>query len=308
MMTDYRRLAQQLRETYPGLDVREQEPMSRHTTFHVGGCVSLFVRPTITEEVEGICRLLREQGEKPFIMGRGSNLLFGDADMDGVVLQLAENFSSCTRESETELYAQAGITMVRLAQLAQGYGLTGLEFAGGIPGALGGGIAMNAGAYGGELKDVLVTVDYLDEDLRCRSERAEDCDLRYRHSKFSDTGCVVLGARLRLEKSSEEAVKTRMEELKAKRTASQPLDFPSAGSTFKRPEGGYAVAMIDEAGLKGYTVGGAQVSPKHAGFVVNCGGATCEDVLRLMQDVQDRVYARTGIRLEPEVKIIRSLK
>ena len=307
-MTDYRRLAQQLRELYPGMDVREQEPMSRHTTFHVGGRVSLFVRPSTIEEVEGVCRLVKAQGEKTFIMGRGSNLLFDDCDMDGVVLQLAENFSSCIRESETKLYAQAGVTMVRLAQIAQGYGLTGLEFAGGIPGALGGGVAMNAGAYGGELKDVLVTVDYLDEQLEKHSVPASECDLSYRHSLFSDTGCVVLGARLQLQSSTEQAVKARMEELKQKRTASQPLDFPSAGSTFKRPVGGYAAAMIDEAGLKGYTVGGAQVSPKHAGFVVNCGGATCADVLQLMQDVQEKVLARTGIRLEPEVKIIRSLK
>ncbi len=306
-MTDYRNLAQELKEKYPTLDIREQEPMSRHTTFHVGGKVSLFLRPTTREELVGICQVLKQHQEYPFVMGRGSNLLFADEDLAGVVIQLAENFSHCTREGETGLYAEAGVTMVRLAQVAQSYGLTGLEFAGGIPGALGGGVAMNAGAYGGELKDVIVSVDYLDEQLEVHTISAEDCAFAYRHSAFSDTGSIILGAHLQLTASTKEDVKQRMDELKAKRIASQPLEYPSAGSTFKRPVGGYAAAMIDEAGLKGYTVGGAQVSEKHAGFVINRGGATCADVLALMEHVQQTVYACTGITLEPEVKIIHCL-
>ena len=240
-------------------------------------------------------------------MGRGSNLLVADEDMEGAVIQLAENFSSFRREGETGIYAQAGATLVRLAQEAQNYGLTGLEFAGGIPGALGGGVSMNAGAYGGELKDVVVSVDYLDENLELQTASLEECDFRYRGSAFSDTNKVVLGVRMELTPSTVEAVKERMDELKAKRVKSQPLEYPSAGSTFKRPVGGFAAAMIDEAGLKGYTVGGAQVSEKHAGFVINRGGATCKDVLDLMEHIKNTVHDRTGIWLEAEVKIIRKL-
>ena len=306
-MIDYKRVAEELRAQVPDLDIREQEPMSRHTTFRVGGKVSLFFRPTTVEEITGICAVLKAHGIHPFIMGRGSNLLVGDDDICGAVIQLAENFSACRREGETGLYAQAGVTLVRLAQEAQSCGLTGLEFAGGIPGALGGGVSMNAGAYGGEMKDVVVRVDYLDDMLHLRTASAEECAFRYRGSAFSDTELVILGAHLELQPSDTETVKARMDELKAKRVKSQPLEYPSAGSTFKRPVGGYAAAMIDEAGLKGYTIGGAQVSEKHAGFVINRGGATCTDVLMLMEHIRNTVYDRTGIMLEPEVKIIRSL-
>lgn len=307
-MIDYTRLGQQLKLQFPNLDIREQEPMNRHTTFRVGGKVSLFFRPTTVEEIVGICNALKAEGIRPFLMGRGSNLLVADEDLEGAVIQLAENFSACKREGETGLYAQAGATLVRLAQEAQSYGLTGLEFAGGIPGALGGGVSMNAGAYGGELKDVVVSVDYLDENLELQTATLEECGFRYRGSAFSDTNQIILGARMELTASTVEAVKARMDELKAKRVKSQPLEYPSAGSTFKRPVGGYAAAMIDEAGLKGYTVGGAQVSEKHAGFVINRGGATCSDVLELMEHIKQTVYDRTGIMLEAEVKIIRALR
>ena len=306
-MTDYNRLVEALRLQLPELDIREWEPMARHTTFRVGGRVRVFVRPTTVEEIVSICTLLKAEGIRPFLMGRGSNLLVADEDLQGVVIQLAENFSDCRREGDCGLYAQAGVTLVRLARLAQEYGLTGMEFAGGIPGALGGGVSMNAGAYGGELKDVVVSVDYLDEDLNLRTATGEECDFRYRGSAFSDTNKVILGARIALQASTVEAVEARMEELKAKRVKSQPLEYPSAGSTFKRPVGGYAAAMIDEAGLKGYAVGGAQVSEKHAGFVINRGGATCADVLALMDHIRKTVYDRTGIELEAEVKIIKEL-
>ena len=306
-MMDYNRLVEQLRAQFPQLDIREWEPMARHTTFRVGGKVRVFLRPTSTEEILGICTLLKSEGIRPFLMGRGSNLLVADEDMDGVVIQLAENFSACRPEGDCGLYAQAGVTLVRLARLAQEYGLTGLEFAGGIPGALGGGVSMNAGAYGGELKDVVVSVDYLDEELNLCTATGPECDFRYRGSAFSDTHKVILGAHILLQPSHVEAVEARMEELKAKRVKSQPLEYPSAGSTFKRPVGGYAAAMIDEAGLKGYTVGGAQVSEKHAGFVVNRGGATCADVLALMDHIRKVVFDRTGIALEAEVKIITKL-
>lgn len=306
-MIDYTRLGQRLKLQFPNLDIREQEPMNRHTTFRVGGKVSLFFRPTTVEEIVGICQALKAEGIRPFLMGRGSNLLVADEDLEGAVIQLAENFSTCRKEGDTALYAQAGTTLVRLAQEAQSYGLTGLEFAGGIPGALGGGVSMNAGAYGGELKDVVVSVDYLDENLELQTATWAECGFRYRGSAFSDTDKIILGARMGLTASTVEAVKERMDELKAKRIKSQPLEYPSAGSTFKRPVGGYAAALIDEAGLKGYTVGGAQVSEKHAGFVINRGGATCSDVLALMEHIKNAVYDHTGIMLEAEVKIIRTL-
>lgn len=306
-MMNYSRLGQQLKLRFPNLDVREQEPMKRHTTFRVGGKVSLFFRPTTVDEIVGICETLQAEGGRPFLMGRGSNLLVSDEDLEGAVIQLAENFSGCRKIGETGLYAQAGTTMVRLAQEAQGYGLSGLEFASGIPGALGGGVSMNAGAYGGELRHVVVSVDYLDEDLELKTANAEECAFRYRGSVFSDTDKIILGAHLELTPTTVEAVKARMDELKAKRVKSQPLDYPSAGSTFKRPVGGYAAALIDEAGLKGYGIGGAQVSEKHAGFVINRGGATCADVLELMEHIKKTVYEKSGIMLEAEVKIIRSL-
>lgn len=306
-MIDYTRLVGELRAALPALDIREYEPMNRHTTFRIGGKVRVFLRPSTIEEITVSCALCKAAGIRPFLMGRGSNLLISDADLSGVVIQLAENFSTCRRIDPTTLYAQAGVTLVRLAREAQELGLTGLEFAGGIPGALGGGVSMNAGAYGGELKDVVVSVDYLDEDLSLRTAFAEECAFRYRGSFFSDTAKVILGARLELQSADPAAIAVRMEELKAKRVKSQPLEYPSAGSTFKRPVGGYAAAMIDEAGLKGYTVGGAQVSEKHAGFVINRGGATFENVLELMAHISKTVYDRTGITLEPEVKIIREI-
>ena len=244
---------------------------------------------------------------RPFVMGRGSNLLFTDEDLSGVVIQVAENLSNLERTGECTLYAQAGATLVALSQSAQREGLSGLEFAGGIPGAVGGGMTMNAGAYGGEMKDAVTRVDYLDEALQLRSASNRDCAFSYRRSAFSDGGKLILGAELTLTPADPAAVKSRMDALKEKRVNSQPLNYPSAGSTFKRPAGAFAAQMIDEAGLKGRRVGGAQVSEKHAGFVINRGGATCADVLALMEIIQNEVEHCTGIRLEPEVKVIREL-
>ena len=300
-------LAAALREQLPALDLREWEPMDRHTTFRIGGRAELFCRPKGTEELRTVCRILKEKGVRPFVMGRGSNLLFGDGKLKGVVIQLAENQGTIERLSERELYAQSGATLVQLARTARDLGLSGLEFAGGIPGAVGGGIAMNAGAYGGEMKDVTAWVDVLDGQLELRRLTPGDCDFSYRHSAFLDGEDIILGAAFRLAPESGEIISQRMEEYTAKRVATQPLNYPSAGSTFKRPAAGIAAKMIDEAGLKGYTVGGAQVSEKHAGFVINRGGATCSDVLKLMDHVQTVVEERTGIRLEPEVRIVTEL-
>lgn len=300
-------LAAALREQLPALDLREWEPMDRHTTFRIGGRAELFCRPKGAEELRTVCRILKEKGVRPFVMGRGSNLLFGDGELKGIVIQLAENQGTIERLSPRKLYAQSGATLVQLARTARDSGLSGLEFAGGIPGAVGGGIAMNAGAYGGEMKDVTAWVDVLDGQLELRRLTPEDCDFSYRHSAFLDGEDIILGAAFRLTPESGEVISQRMEEYKAKRVAAQPLNYPSAGSTFKRPAAGIAAKMIDEAGLKGYTVGGAQVSEKHAGFVINRGGATCSDVLKLMDHVQTVVEERTGVRLEPEVRIVTEL-
>ncbi len=304
---DYGKLANELRKQLPGLDLREHEPMSRHTTFRIGGPAAVFCRPGSVEETAALCRLLREKGVRPFVMGRGSNLLFPDELLPGVVVQFADNFSAVTQTSPSTLFAQSGATLVTVSQQAQKAGLTGLEFAGGIPGAVGGGVTMNAGAYGGEMKDVVTRVDYLDETLQIKSISNAECGFAYRRSVFESGGSVILGAELALTPDDPAAVKSRMEALKEKRLASQPLEYPSAGSTFKRPAGGFAAQMIDEAGLKGFTVGGAQVSEKHAGFVINRGGATSADVRALMEQVQMEVERRTGIRLEPEVRIITHL-
>ena len=304
---NYTLLADDLKRRFPGLDLREHEPMSRHTTFRIGGPVSVFCRPASGEETAALCAYLRDKGVRPFVMGRGSNLLFADEALPGVVLQFAENFGGVERTGARTLYAQSGATLVALSGYARRAGLSGLEFAGGIPGAVGGAVTMNAGAYGGEMKDVVTRVDYLDENMVFRSSTGAECEFAYRHSVFSDGGKIILGAELTLTPEDPAAIQARMDELREKRVKSQPLDHPSAGSTFKRPEGGFAAQMIDEAGLKGRMVGGAQVSEKHAGFVINRGGATCADVLALMEVIQTEVEHRTGIRLEPEVKIIHAL-
>ena len=235
-------------------------------------------------------------------MGNGSNLLVGDKGIRGAVIKIGNGMSECDTDG-TQITAQSGIKLSRLANTALKNGLCGLEFASGIPGTLGGAVSMNAGAYGGEMKDVVTSVTYLDKDLSLRE--TDDAGFSYRRSRFSDTDCIVLGAKISLHEDDPDAIRERMRSLAERRRSSQPLDMPSAGSTFKRPAGGYAAALIDEAGLKGYTVGGAQVSEKHAGFVVNRGGACFDDVLRLIEHIRNEVYRVSGIELEPEVKIIR---
>ena len=299
-MDRFERLASALRRI-PGLEVRENEPMKRHTTFRIGGPARLMALPRSRKEAAAAVRAATEAGIAPFFLGNGSNLLVADHGYEGFVLKACG--LDQVREVNRRLRAESGITLARLANAALGRGLTGLEFAHGIPGTLGGAVVMNAGAYGGEMKDVVTSVTYLDEDLSVRE--TDDAGFSYRHSRFSDTGCIVLGAEVSLHEDDPDAVRERMRSLAERRRSSQPLDMPSAGSTFKRPAGGYAAALIDEAGLKGCAVGGAQVSEKHAGFVVNRGGASFDDVLRLIEHIQNEVYRVSGIELEPEVKIIR---
>ena len=301
--TELRSFLREARSRRPELTILENEPMSRHCSFRIGGACDAMLLPSSIEDVEAVCALLAECGEKPFLMGNGTNLLVTDAPLHRIVLRMGEDFSRIDPVNGTALRAESGATLSRLALFAAARGLAGLEFAHGIPGTLGGAVSMNAGAYGGEMKDVVKSVTYLDKDLSLRE--TDDAGFSYRRSRFSDTDCMVLGAKISLHEDDPNAIRERMRLLAERRRSSQPLDMPSAGSTFKRPAGGYAAALIDEAGLKGYTVGGAQVSEKHAGFVVNRGGACFDDVLRLIEHIQSEVYRVSGIELEPEVKIIR---
>ena len=295
-------LINDLRARFPGVELLENEPMKNHISFRLGGPAALLLQPGTAEEAAALLRFLRERGVPAFVMGNGTNLLFPDEGYDGAVVRTAR--LAAMTEAAGVVTAGCGALLSRLAVFARDRGLTGLEFAHGIPGSLGGAVMMNAGAYGGEIKDVVFETLYLSRDGETRLCRGVEHDFGYRHSRFTE-GELVLEARLRLTPGEPEAIGAKMAELAAKRRASQPLDLPSAGSAFKRPQTGYAAALIDQAGLKGLRVGGAQVSEKHAGFIVNAGGATCADVLRLMELVRERVLADSGVELEPEIRVVR---
>lgn len=295
------RLAAALRAALPALELREHEPLRAYTSLRIGGPARLLARPGDDGELEALCRLLRELGERPTLLGNGSNVLAPDEGLDGVVIVTTR--CAALREAEGMLQGSCGVSLTRAAAFAARQGLAGLEFAYGIPGTLGGALVMNAGAYGGEMADCVAWTEYLDEDLRLRHISLEEHGFGYRRSAFA-AGDVILRTCLRLKPGEREQSQARCRELLEKRRASQPLEFPSAGSAFKRPAGGYAAALIDRAGLKGYTVGGAQVSEKHAGFVVNRGGATAADMKRILADVRERVWRETGITLETEIRIL----
>ena len=298
-------VVRRLREQLPALTILENEPMRAHCSFRIGGPVRALAQPSSAEETAALCRILRSADVTPLIIGNGTNLLVTDAELNRIVIQMGDNMAEAGQTGPDTLQAGCGIPLARLAQTALACGLGGMEFAHGIPGSLGGAVSMNAGAYGGEMKDIVVTTQYLDESLEVREVHGAAHDFGYRHSRFSDTGAVILASTLRLKPGDPAAIRARLAALREKRRASQPLELPSAGSTFKRPVGGYAAALIEQAGLKGYTVGGAQVSEKHAGFVVNRGGATFDDVLRLIDHIRAEVLRTSGIELETEVKIIR---
>ena len=301
---DYSSLVRELRHTLPGLAVREDEPLARHSSFRIGGPAPLLFLPKTADQLAALCVFLRQKGIRPFLFGNGTNLLFPDSGLSRPAVKTCSG-GAVPAVHGTALSADCGVTLASAALAARDAGLTGLEFAHGIPGSVGGGVIMNAGAYGGELKDVITETSFLDEELLPHTLTGSEHDFSYRHSAFSDRDIVVLRCVFTLAPGSRETITETMRTLSEKRRASQPLDLPSAGSTFKRPAGAFAAALIDEAGLKGVSVGGAQVSPKHAGFVVNTGGATCRDVLRLMDLIRERVYAGSGILLEPEVRIVR---
>ena len=280
--------------------VQHNVALSEHISFRLGGSARTFVLLD-ERDAPSALRELRASGVKYAFLGNGTNVLVRDDGFDGVIIKLK---STPPQICGNRVTVSAGTSLAVLAQAAAEHSLTGLEFAHGIPGTLGGAAVMNAGAYGGEMKDVIVETDCVDETGALLTFRGEAQAFSYRHSIFSDKNLIVLGCRLELQPGDESAIRARMAELAEKRRTSQPLDKPSAGSTFKRPEKGYAAALIDEAGLKGYRIGDAAVSEKHAGFVVNLGNATFADVLAVMDHAQKTVFARSGIQLEPEVRII----
>ncbi len=283
--------------------VRKQEPMAKHTTFRIGGPARCFVAPETVEELTQLMLLCKAEKVPFFILGQGSNLLVRDGGIDGVVIQIGERFSGYQIRGK-RIYAQAGILLSRLGSAAKSAGLTGLEFAAGIPGTLGGGIVMNAGAYGGELKDVVAEVQLMDFNGDLHKRNGGEMQFSYRHSIVQEQPMIVIGATLELAAGDRDEIAKRMEELAVARRTKQPLEYPSAGSTFKRPEGYFAGKLIMDAGLRGYQVGGAQVSEKHCGFVINRGGATAADVTQLMEDVRNQVYEKFQVKLEPEVRLV----
>ena len=277
--------------------------MSSHTTFRIGGPADYFLIPETVEQVGRIIEICREESLPYFILGNGSNLLVGDGGYRGVIIQLYRNMSDVRTEGNV-IRAQAGALLSAVAAAARNASLTGFEFAGGIPGTVGGAVVMNAGAYGGEMKDVLTEAAVLTDKGEIRTLSVEELQLGYRTSIVKTAGYIVLEAKFRLEEGDQAKIRETMKELTVKRTSKQPLEFPSAGSTFKRPEGYFAGKLVMDSGLAGYQVGGAQVSAKHCGFVINAGGATARDVRMLMKDVQDKVFEKYGVKLEPEVKFL----
>ncbi len=295
-----------VKERLPGMKLLENENMSSHSSFRIGGPVRALASPSDVTGLTKLCDVLKEFHIAPFILGNGTNILFPDEGLPDLFIISTEKLQKLFLLPDGSVYAESGVSLARLAAFAQENELTGMEFAGGIPGTLGGGCIMNAGAFGGELQDVIESVVFLYIPDQCLYELPnDDCKFAYRQSYFQKTpGCVILSAVLRLKPGEKAAISARMQELSEKRRSKQPLDLPSAGSAFRRPEGAYAAALIEESGLKGYTVGGAQVSEKHAGFVVNRGGASSHDVYDLMMHVRNTVYKERGIFLEPEIMLL----
>lgn len=295
-------LLEELTAALPGVELRAGEPLSAHTSFRIGGPAEVMACPRTESELTAVLAACKARGIRPRILGGGTNILAPDEGLPGVVIS-TRGLDGLRMTGENQITAGAGVSLARLAVFAQQHGLTGLEFAHGIPGTVGGGLYMNAGAYGGELVQVAVAAAFLTPEGELRRFDAPAMALGYRHSAFMALEGVIVSGTFRLTPGDPEEIRARMRELMEKRKASQPLELPSAGSTFKRPVGGYAAALIQEAGLKGFRVGDAAVSEKHSGFVVNLGRASAADVTALIAQVQSRVRENSGIELEPEVRI-----
>jgi UDP-N-acetylmuramate dehydrogenase len=294
---------QKLSALLPNIDLKLNESMARHTSFKIGGSAEVMAFPKSAEELSAVLKTSALLDVKPAILGAGTNVLAPDGGISGLVICLKDSLDGMEKLDGDRIRVAAGVTMTRAAVFAANLGLSGLEFAHGIPGTVGGGVYMNAGAYGGEICQVCRSVDVMDMQGNVRTLSNAQMKFSYRHSLLEEQGGIVVSAVFDLVPGDPDQIRARMRELQGKRSASQPLDLPSAGSAFKRPVGGYAAALIDDAGLKGFSVGGAAISTKHAGFAVNLGGATAKDVRELLSRVSDIVFEKSGIRLEPEVRI-----
>ncbi|MBE7053325.1 MAG: UDP-N-acetylmuramate dehydrogenase [Ruminococcaceae bacterium] len=283
--------------------ILKNESLKNHSTFKIGGEAKYIILPSSEDEIVSLIKFLKDNNEKFYVIGNGSNLLFSDEGFDGVIVKIAKNFSN-VRVNGNEIYAQSGVTLARIANIALENNLTGFEFASGIPGTIGGAVKMNAGAYGGEIKDVVVSTKYLDKNGEIKERVLDEQGFSYRKSAFTDDE-VILSSKIVLKEGSYDEIKSYMSELNSKRREKQPLEYPSAGSAFKRPEGYFAAKLIDDANLRGVNIGDAYVSEKHTGFIVNKGNATQKDVTDLMEYVKKVVYEKFGVKLEAEVKIVR---
>ena len=302
-MMDMTEFQQKMKTLLQEIDLRFNEPMAKHTSFRIGGPVTVMAFPKTVEELAEILNVSALMDCKPAILGAGTNVLAPDKGLEGLVICLKDCMDGMERLDDTRIRVAAGVTMTRAAVYAAGLGLGGMEFAHGIPGTVGGGVYMNAGAYGGEICQICESVDVMLPEGQLVTYCSEDMRFSYRHSRLEEEPGIVVSAVFRLTPMQEGEIRGKMQDLMQRRKASQPLDLPSAGSAFKRPVGGYAAALIDQTGLKGFQIGGAGVSEKHAGFVVNLGNATAEDVKQVLIHVSDRVFETQGIRLEPEVRI-----
>ncbi len=296
-----------LKEAAPSAKILKDAPLSDFTSFRTGGPADFIVIPNSSEEIGKIILLAKENKTPYYIIGNGSNLLVSDAGFRGIIIVMKEGRNGVSFEEKgdkTLVKAEAGCSLARLARVAAGRGLAGLEFAAGIPGSLGGAVYMNAGAYGGEIKDHIVSAEVMDTEGRIFSMSRDELELTYRHSAIEDKNLIVLSATFELEKGDTDTILATISELNARRREKQPLEYPSAGSTFKRPEGYFAGKLIEDAGLKGYSVGDACISEKHCGFVINKGHATSGQIRQLMDEVTERVFEKFGVRLEPEVRMV----
>ena len=302
-MTELTVFQQKISALIPEMELKLNEPMAKHTSFKIGGGAEVMAFPRNEEELSKVLKVSALLDVKPAILGAGTNVLAPDKGIPGLTVCLKDCLDGMELLEGNRIRVAAGVTMTRAAVFAANNGLSGLEFAHGIPGTVGGGVYMNAGAYGGEIVQVCESVTVMDMEGNLTERTNAEMQFSYRHSRLEEEGGIVVSAVFRLTPKESDEIKARMKELQGKRSASQPLDLPSAGSAFKRPVGGYAAALIDQAGLKGFQVGDAAISTKHAGFAVNIGNATAEDVKELLQQVSDRVFENSGIRLEPEVRI-----
>ena len=302
-MTEFTEFQKKISTLLPHLELRMNEPMHRHTSFKIGGPVEVMAFPKSAEELSEILKASALLDCKIAILGAGTNILAPDEGMSGLVICLKDCLEGMERVNDRAIRVMAGVTMTRAAVFAANLGLGGMEFAHGIPGTVGGGVYMNAGAYDGEIKDICTEVTVMDMQGQMKVLTGEEMGFSYRHSRLEEEAMIVISAVFSLKPKATEEIRARMKELMEKRSSSQPLDMPSAGSAFKRPVGGYAAKLIDEAGLRGFRVGNAGVSQKHTGFVVNLGGATAKDVKDVLAQVSDKVFENSGIRLEPEVRI-----